>query len=58
MIAIKTYVLSMFNKLAIAVLKVIGVHCRLYLDTFVLQCFLLFSELIEPRLFSLETVIV
>jgi hypothetical protein len=37
MIAIKTYVLSMFNKLAIAVLKVIGVHCRLYLDTFVLQ---------------------
>ena len=34
----------MFNKLAIAVLKVIGVHCCLYVDTFVLQCLLLFSE--------------
>lgn len=37
----------MFNKLAIAVLKVIGVHCRLYLATFFLQCFLACSELID-----------
>lgn len=40
----------MFNKLAIAVLKVIGVHCCLYVDTFVLQCLLLFSELIDVNL--------
>ena len=40
----------MFDKLAIAVLKVIGGHCRLYLATFFLQCFLLFSELINLNL--------